>query len=51
MYIDPILVQAPEGLEKERFIIATYYLCRKAQYQHAKVRSRLSCGTDLRYMD
>lgn len=49
MYIDPILVQAPEGLEKERFIIATYYCAAKRSTNMLKFAAALAveqtCGT------
>lgn len=49
MYINPILVQAPEGLEKERFIIATYYCAAKRSTNMLKFAAALAveqtCGT------
>lgn len=52
MYIDPILVQAPEGLEKGRFIIATYYCATKRNTNMLKFAAALAveqtCGTWLK---
>ena len=52
MYIDPILVQAPEGLEPERFVTATYYCAAKPSTNMLKFAAALAveqtCGTWLK---
>ena len=52
MYIDPILIQTPEGLEKGRFVIATYYCAAKRSTNMLKFAAALAveqtCGTWLK---
>ncbi len=52
MYIDPIIVQYPEALEKDRFVIATYYCATKATTNALKFGAALAieqtCGTWLK---
>lgn len=52
MYIDPILIQTPEGLEKGRFVIATYYCAAKQSTNMLKFAAALAveqtCGTWLK---
>lgn len=49
MFIDPIVIQYPEALEKDRFIIATYYCATKPDTNIVKFAAALgieqSCGT------
>lgn len=42
MYIDPIVVQFPEGLERERFVIATYYCATKPNTNIMKFAAALA---------
>jgi 2,3-diketo-5-methylthiopentyl-1-phosphate enolase len=42
MYIDPILVQLPEALEDDRFVIATYYCGVKAKTNMMKFAAALA---------
>ena len=52
MFIDPITVQYPEALEKDRFVIATYYCATKATTNSLKFAVALAieqtCGTWLK---
>lgn len=52
MYIDPILIQAPEGLEQGRFVIATYYCAARRSTNMLKFAAALAveqtCGTWLK---
>lgn len=52
MYIDPIIVQFPDDLDKERFVIATYYVATKASANMIKFAAALAveqtCGTWLK---
>ena len=52
MFIDPITVQYPEALEKDRFAIATYYCATKATTNSLKFAVALAieqtCGTWLK---
>lgn len=49
MFIDPIVVQYPEALEKDRFVIATYYCATKPNTNIIKFAAAIgieqSCGT------
>ncbi|WP_303871885.1 RuBisCO large subunit C-terminal-like domain-containing protein [Acetobacterium wieringae] len=49
MYIDPIVVQYPEALEQDRFVIATYYCATKPETNIIKFAAAIgieqSCGT------
>ncbi len=49
MYIDPIVVQYPEALDKDRFVIATYYCATKPETNIIKFAAAIgieqSCGT------
>jgi len=42
MYIDPIIVQLPEALEEDRFVIATYYCGAKATTEMLKFAAALA---------
>jgi 2,3-diketo-5-methylthiopentyl-1-phosphate enolase len=42
MYIDPIIVQMPESLESERFVVATYYCGTKASTNMMKFAAALA---------
>lgn len=52
MYIDPIAVQYPENLEKDHFVIATYYCATKPNTDALKFGAALAieqtCGTWLK---
>lgn len=52
MYVDPIIMQLPEAIEKERFIIATYYCAAKRTTNMVKFAAALAieqtCGTWLK---
>ncbi len=52
MYIDPIIYQIPEGIDRERFIIATYYCATKPSTNMVKFAAALAieqtCGTWLK---
>lgn len=52
MFVDPIIVQFPENLDKERFIIATYYCATKPTANMLKFAAALAieqtCGTWLK---
>ena len=52
MFVDPITVQFPEALEKERFVIATYYCATSRDTNSLKFAVALgieqSCGTWLK---
>lgn len=52
MFIDPITVQYPEALDKDRFVIATYYCATKATTNSLKFAVALAieqtCGTWLK---
>ncbi len=52
MYIDPIAVQYPEALDKDRFVIGTYYCATKATTESLKFAVALAieqtCGTWLK---
>lgn len=52
MFVDPIIVQFPENLDKERFIIATYYCATKPTTNMLKFAAALAieqtCGTWLK---
>lgn len=52
MYIDPIIVQYPEALEKDHFVIGTYYCATKATANALKFGAALAieqtCGTWLK---
>lgn len=52
MFIDPIIMQIPEGIDKERFIIATYYCAARPTTNMVKFASALAieqtCGTWLK---
>ncbi|MBW7571440.1 RuBisCO large subunit C-terminal-like domain-containing protein [Caproiciproducens faecalis] len=43
MYIDPIIIQYPEALEKDRFVIATYYCATKRNTNMMKFAAALAC--------
>ncbi|MEG0377966.1 MAG: RuBisCO large subunit C-terminal-like domain-containing protein, partial [Eubacterium sp.] len=49
MFIDPIIVQYPEALDKDRFVIATYYCATKPSTNIMKFAAALgieqTCGT------
>ena len=42
MFLDPIIVQLPEGIEKERFVIATYYCAAKPSTNMIKFAAALA---------
>ena len=52
MFVDPIIYQIPEGIDHERFIIATYYCASKATTNMVKFAAALAieqtCGTWLK---
>lgn len=52
MFVDPIIVQFPENLDRERFIIATYYCAAKPTTNMLKFAAALAieqtCGTWLK---
>ena len=52
MFVDPIIYQIPEGIDRERFIIATYYCAGKASTNMVKFAAALAieqtCGTWLK---
>lgn len=52
MYIDPIIYQIPEGIDHERFVIATYYCATKPSTNMIKFAAALAieqtCGTWLK---
>lgn len=52
MFIDPISVQLPEAVDKERFVIATYYCATKTSTNMMKFAAALAieqtCGTWLK---
>lgn len=52
MYIDPIVVQYPENLEKDRYVIATYYAAIKPSNNALKFSAAVAveqtCGTWIR---
>lgn len=52
MLIDPILVQFPDNIDRERFLIATYYAATKPSTQMVKLAAALAveqtCGTWLK---
>ncbi|MDR1966999.1 MAG: hypothetical protein LBQ36_09835, partial [Synergistaceae bacterium] len=49
MFIDPIIIQYPEALDSERFVVATYYCAAKPSTNMLKFAAALgieqSCGT------
>ena len=52
MFIDPIIMQLPEGIDAERFVIATYYCAAKPTTNMVKFAAALAieqtCGTWLK---
>lgn len=52
MYIDPITVSYPEALDKDHFVIATYYCATKPSTNSLKFAAALAieqtCGTWLK---
>lgn len=52
MFVDPIIMQSPEALEKGRFVIATYYCAAKRTTNMVKFAAALAieqtCGTWLK---
>ena len=52
MFVDPIIMQLPEGIDKERFVIATYYCGTKPSTNMVKFAAALAieqtCGTWLK---
>jgi len=52
MYVDPIIMQLPEAIDSERFIIATYYCAAKPTTNMVKFAAALAieqtCGTWLK---
>ena len=52
MFVDPIIMQLPEGMDKERFVIATYYCAAKPGTNMVKFAAALAieqtCGTWLK---
>lgn len=42
MFIDPIIMQLPEGIEKEKFVIATYYCATKPGMNMVKFAAALA---------
>lgn len=52
MLIDPIIMQFPDALDRERFVIATYYAAAKPGTNMVKFAAALAeeqtCGTWLR---
>lgn len=52
MYIDPIIMQYPEALDREKYVIATYYTAAKPTTNMAKFAAALAieqtCGTWLK---
>lgn len=50
MYIDPIIMQMDESIDRERFVIATLLLRSKIHDEHDEVRSRPCGRADYRYL-
>lgn len=52
MFVDPIIMQLPEEIDKERFVIATYYAATKPKTNMVKFAAALAieqtCGTWLK---
>lgn len=48
MYIDPIVVQYPEALDADRFVIATYYCGTPVNTNAFKIWRSISYRADLR---
>ncbi len=52
MFIDPIIMQLPEEIDRERFVVATYYAAGKAGTNMVKFAAALAieqtCGTWLK---
>lgn len=40
MFIDPIIMQMDESIDRERFVIATYYCGSQTDHQYDEVRRR-----------